>query len=157
MDKLEDLIVEYENEVEIRDTDFSKISGLKGLCIDNYILLDKNLTTNDKRCVLAEEIGHYKTSVGNILDQNSIANRKQELTAHRWAIRKLISLDDIIEASREGICNFFELAEFLNITEEFLHNGIEALKAIYGTHVEYNGKIIQFEPLDVLDIDEKLK
>lgn len=154
MDKLEDLMIEYENEVEIRDTDFSKISGLKGLCIDNYIFLEKRLTTNDKRCVLAEELGHYKTGVGNILDQNQIANRKQERAAHKWATRELISLDDIILASKGDIHNFYDLAEFLNVTEDFLREGIEILKEIYGTHVEYNGKIIQFEPLDVWDEDD---
>lgn len=149
MGKLEDLMIQYENEVEIRDIDFSKINGLKGLCIDNYILLDKRLSTNDKRCVLAEEIGHYKTGVGNILDQNQPANRKQERAAHRWATQELITLDDIIKASKEDIHNFYELAEFLNVTEEFLREGLTILKEIYGTHVEYNGKVIQFEPLNV--------
>ena len=126
------------------------VDKLKGLYFDNTIIFDRSLSTSaEKICILAEELGHYETGSGDILDQSQTPNRKQERAAHRWAARELIGLDDIIRASKEDIHNFFELAEFLNVTEDFLREGIEILKEIYGTHTEYDGKIIQFEPLDV--------
>ena len=126
------------------------VSKLKGLYFDNTIIFDRSLSTSaEKIYIWAEELGHYETGSIDILDQSQMANRKQERKAHRWAIKELISLDDIIRASKEDIHNFFELAEFLNVTEDFLREEIEILKEIYGTHTEYDGKIIQFEPLDV--------
>ena len=123
---------------------------MKGLYFDNTIIFDRSLSTSaEKICILAEELGHFETGSGDILDQTQASNRKQERAAHKWATQELITLDDIIKASKEDIHNFFELAEFLNVTEDFLREGIEILKEIYGTHVEYDGKVIQFEPLDV--------
>lgn len=33
----------------------------------------------EKACVLAEELGHHYTAVGDIIDQSYYSNRKQEL------------------------------------------------------------------------------
>lgn len=49
-----------------------------GLYSDGCIWINKNMTTTEKRCVLAEELGHHYTTVGDILDQSDIGNRKQE-------------------------------------------------------------------------------
>ena len=51
---------------------------LKGLYCDAFIAIDKNLTDIDKACVLAEELGHHATTYGNIIDQSTVTNRKQE-------------------------------------------------------------------------------
>lgn len=40
------------------------------------------------------EIGHYKTTAGNILDLTTIANIKQKLDARIWASEKVISFKD---------------------------------------------------------------
>ena len=145
---------QLENMIHARNITLIKddipVDKMKGLYFDNTIIYDKSLETSaEKVCILAEELGHFETGSGDILDQSQTANRKQERKAHRWAARELITLDDIIRTSKEDIHNFFELAEFLNVTEDFLCEGIEILKEIYGTHVKYDGKVIQFEPLDV--------
>lgn len=49
-------------------------------------------TTTEKACVLAEEMGHHYTSVGNILDMSDARNRKQERQARMWAYNRLIGL-----------------------------------------------------------------
>ena len=50
------------------------------------IAIRKDLETSaEKTCVLAEELGHHYTSVGNILDQSDPNNRKQEILARTWA------------------------------------------------------------------------
>jgi Zn-dependent peptidase ImmA (M78 family) len=78
--------------------------NLKGLYYDKVIALNKNLeTTAEKCCVLAEELGHYYTSAGNILDQSKIENRKQERRARTWAYQKLVPLDKLVLAYKEGI------------------------------------------------------
>ena len=41
---------------------------IKGLYLDNHIALSKDLRSDtQKRCILAEELGHYHTTVGDII------------------------------------------------------------------------------------------
>ena len=67
------------------DTASSK--RLDGLYIDNHIALDSQLkTTAEKTAILAEEIGHHFTSVGDITDLKDAGSRQQELDARLWDI-----------------------------------------------------------------------
>ena len=59
---------------------------------DKSIYIRKDMTPTEKACVLAEELGHHYTTVGNILDQSDVGNRKQELKARLWAYDKHIGL-----------------------------------------------------------------
>ena len=105
------------------DEKYTFDSRLKGLYIDNNIALSSALETSaEKSCILAEELGHHYTSSGNIIDMSVVANRKQELHARAWAYNRLIGLYGIINAYRSGCRNGYEIAEHLNITEEFLHH-----------------------------------
>jgi len=103
-------------------------------------------TTTEKACVLAEELGHYHTTVGNILDQSSIANRKQEYHARLWAYNKLIGLSGIVSAYRAGCRNTHEMAEHLDVTEVFLQEALAYYRQKYGTHTCFDNYTIYFEP-----------
>ena len=64
----------------------------------NKIAILKDLPSSvHKKCVLLEEVGHYATSMGNILDQSD-AKPQAERQACRWAYNRLIGLDDIVRA-----------------------------------------------------------
>ena len=79
-----------EESIPVTEIDMSAIPHLKGLYCDGAIGIDKNIETNtEKACVLAEELGHHYTSTGNILDQSSVANRKQEQKARLWGYNKM--------------------------------------------------------------------
>ncbi len=54
----------------------------------NRIAIKSTLTTTEKKCVLAEELGHYYTTVGSILNQDSAQNRRQEQQARLWSYNK---------------------------------------------------------------------
>ena len=82
--------------LNIQELDLTEVDGLKGLCLDDNIAIEKKLSQNEKNCILAEELGHYHTSFGNILNQTIISNRKQEHIARLWAYDKLIGLPGII-------------------------------------------------------------
>ena len=56
-----------------------------GRIYKNRIAIRTDLTDIEKSCVLAEELGHYYTTVGDILDQSDDGNRKQERRARLWA------------------------------------------------------------------------
>ena len=124
---------------------------LKGLYYDNVIAINKNIETSaEKTCVLAEELGHYYTSVGNILDQTKITNRKLERMARAWAFQKLVPLDKLVEAYKEGIRTKHELAEYLDVTEQFLCDALKYYKEKYGMYCRVGKYMICFKPIRVL-------
>lgn len=114
---------------------------------DNKIYLREDMPKVQKKCVLAEELGHYYTTTGDILDQQNVCNVKQERHARIWAYDKLISLFGIIRAHNAGCRTSYEMAEYLDVTEYFLMETLNSYKSKYGTDViradEY---YIIFEP-----------
>lgn len=119
----------------------------------NKILIRSDMNTIRKSCVLAEELGHYYTTVGNILDQADESNRKQERRARLWAYDKLIGLRGIVKAYEHSCKNLTETAEYLDVTEDFLSDALKEYKSKYGTSVKYSGYVITFIPtLDVRTI-----
>ena len=103
-------------------------------------------TTTEKSCVLAEELGHHYTSVGNILDMTSFANRKQERQARFWAYNKQIGLIGLVRAFEHGCQNRFEIAEYLEVTEEFLEECIECYRNKYGICKRVDNYVVYFIP-----------
>lgn len=132
--------------LNIVEMDLSGIKGLKGLCVDENIAVEKTLTQTEKACILAEELGHYHTTTGNILDQSKPENRKQELKARLWAYNKQIGLLGIVKAYQHGCQNRYEAAEYLGVTEEFLADALKTYRSKYGTHATVDNYIIYFEP-----------
>lgn len=86
------------------------------------IAIRKDIPTVKKTCVLAEELGHYFTTEGNILDQENLDNAKQEHRARVWAYNKLLSADQIVEAAAKGHTEVWDMAEYLDVDEEFLRD-----------------------------------
>ncbi|MNC02419.1 hypothetical protein D3C75_497950 [compost metagenome] len=129
--------------------------SLKGLYKDGIVWIRKGLPADEKRCVLAEEIGHYETSAGNILDQKDVRNRKQELRARQWAYEELVPLSAIIQAHKARLKGRHEIANFLNVTEEFLQAAIDRYRDKYGLLVPYQDRYyIRLDPLGVIEIFE---
>lgn len=73
-------------------------------------------------CVLVEELGHYHTTVGNILNQDDTNNRKQERAARKWAYKKLVPIENIHFAVVDVHTELWDMAEYLNLDEEFLRD-----------------------------------
>lgn len=147
MTKYEELLYEAINDGISVDEDYSFKGDLSGLYIDGNIALSNQLqTTPEKTCVLAEELGHHHTSVGNILDMNDVRNRKQERQARLWGYNKLIGLSGIINAFRAGCHSRHEIADFLDVTEEYLQECIDCYREKYGVCTEIDNYTIYFIP-----------
>jgi len=122
------------------------IPGFKGRIKGNRIAIAKDIRTlKEKTCVLAEELGHYYTSTGNIMNQNIDSNRKQEYRARLWAYDKQ-GFEGIIKAYEAGCQSLYEMADYLDVTEEFLNEAISCYKSKYGLHTNIDNYIIYFEP-----------
>ena len=151
MTTYEDLLIEADNNELITKEKNLPIS--MGRIKGNRIAINKKLTEKEKKCVLAEELGHYYTGTGNILDQSSVSNRKQELYGRVYAYNKLIGLMGIIQAHKHHCQNLYEIAEYLDVTEEFLADSLKYYKAKYGKSVNIDNYVIYFEPsLGVLEL-----
>lgn len=129
--------------ISVKERPFKTYDGrLKG----KDIYLRKDMNTTEKTCVLAEEMGHHYTTVGNILDMESIQNRKQERQARLHGYNRLIGLAGLIEAYEHGCQNRYEIAEFLEVTDEFLEECIECYRDKYGIGTTVDNYYIAFIP-----------
>lgn len=129
--------------ISIKERPFKTYDGrLKG----KDIYLRKDMNTTEKTCVLAEEMGHHYTTVGNILDMESIQNRKQERQARFHGYNRLIGLAGLIEAYEHGCQNRYEIAEFLEVTDEFLEDCINCYRDKYGIGTTVDNYYIAFIP-----------
>ncbi|OHW63130.1 hypothetical protein EUAN_09140 [Andreesenia angusta] len=145
----EKLLIEYEEEVEIIE---SPLSGkIKGLYSDSTIAINSKLTDVEKSCVIAEELGHHYTTAGDILDQSEVSNRKLEKVARNWGYEKLVGLIDLVNAYKSGVRNRHELAEFLEVTEEFIEEALNYYREKHGLFAKVDNYIVYFEPLGVLE------
>lgn len=155
MNNYEQLISEYSNDVFVVEKHF--LSKAKGLCKGNKIGISKDIpTTTEKACILAEELGHYYTTSGNILDLSNTSNRKQELRARAWAYDRLVGLSGIISCFEAGCRNLYEMSEHLEVTEEFLKETIKRYRQKYGAFATTKNYIIYFEPvLGVMKITDQ--
>nr|WP_305182879.1 ImmA/IrrE family metallo-endopeptidase [uncultured Schaedlerella sp.] len=122
------------------------LSGNDGRIMGNRIAIRKDMTTTEKACVLAEELGHHETTVGNIIDMSVSWNRKQERQARLNGYQRMIGLMGIVKAYEAGCQNQYEIAEFLNVTEEYLLECIECYRDKYGTMKSIDNYTIYFIP-----------
>lgn len=135
---------EYDaTELIIKEKD---LQGSNGRIRGNRIAIKKDISLRQKACVLAEELGHYHTTVGNILDQTDVSNRKQERTARLWAYNKQIGLSGLVHCFEARCQNIHEMADHLGVTEAFLQDALECYRQKYGICTSYQQYTIYFEP-----------
>lgn len=141
----ESLIAQYPNlmikEVKTLPT------GLAGLYLDNSILIDQHRSNYEKHCILAEEIGHYETTYGDISDTSTIQNWKLELKARRWGYEKVVSLEKLIECHELNYRLIDEVCSHLEVTEKYLQSSIKHYHTRFGVSAHYKGYEIFFDPL----------
>ena len=78
--------------------------------------------------------------------QSSVSDRKQEYTARLWAFDRQVGLSGIICGYRNHCHNLHELAECLEVSEEFLNEALECYREKYGCYTELDEYVIMFEP-----------
>ncbi|RIN43310.1 ImmA/IrrE family metallo-endopeptidase [Staphylococcus succinus] len=149
MGNYEQLLIANDN-IKIKETNVLP-EELGGVNVDKIILLNSKNKHVNKIEILAEELAHYKITYGDIRDQTNMLNRKFELKARRLGCELAVSLDDIIEAFHHGVHNLYGIAEFLEVSENYVLKVIEHYKMKYGLSIYHNGYVIKFEPLQVFE------
>lgn len=122
-------------------------SKADGLINGDVIGINKKVRTLRKRtCILAEELGHYHTTVGDIIGLSTDEDRRQEIRARGWAYNRLIGLTGIVNSYKHGCRSLSDAAEYLDVTEEFLTEAIQYYRSKYGHFATLDNYIIYFEP-----------
>lgn len=122
----------YENLLELADSLGLKVTEnvnmfAQGRVKSNHIYLSRKLETDSERtCTLLEEIYHALLNTGNIIDQSSTSNRKQEYRARKNCYEELTPLIKIVETVLYfgDEATKYNVAEYLNVTEKFLNEAI---------------------------------
>jgi len=156
LNQFEKLVDEaYSHSVLVKEKPLN--SNSNGLYVDNRIALNTNRlnTTAEKACTLAEELSHHHYNCGDILDDSDINNRKQEYRARFYTYNKLIGLKGLVDARQARCQNLFEIAEYLNVTPEFLNDALECYKSKYGLYAEVDNYAIIFYEGDYTDTDKE--
>lgn len=123
------------------------LSGSNGRIYKNRIAIRSDIqTTAEKSCTLAEEIGHYKTTYGDITRLDNISNEKQEYRARLYGYNLQVGLIGIIKCYEHGCRNLHEMAELLDVTEGYLDRVISVYRQKYGMYTALDNYIIYFEP-----------
>ncbi len=149
MTAYEELLQEAEdNNIEV--IEFTFRGNNKGMYADRTIAIRKDIdTTTERKCVLREEIDHHYVSVGNITDLKNVCNRKQERLSRKMTYDKLVPLKSIVKASFECCTSLYELADYLDVTEEFLKDALIYYQSKYGLYAEVGNYCVYFNPLTV--------
>lgn len=119
MTKYEELMARYDN-LHIEERPMKN----DGLYADGCVWINSNMPECRRYCILAEEIGHYETSVGDILDQTNTNNRRQERAARKWAYEEILPVENILFAAQDGHTEIWDMAEYLEVDEAFLKDAL---------------------------------
>lgn len=148
----EELLIEHDY-IEVKETDVMP-SDLHGLWLNDLILINSNLSETRKAEVLFEELAHHKLTYGNILDQSKDINRKFENYARRHGYEAALPLRIIVEAHHYGVSNLYELAQYVQLSEEHVLEILKHYKNKYGIGTHYGEYLITFDPLRVFKYKE---
>ncbi len=93
---------------------------------DCFIAIDPERISgeSDERSKLSHELGHCVT--GSFYNQWAACDirRKHENRADKWAVTRLVSLEELDDAVANGLTELWELAEFFGITEDMMKKAV---------------------------------
>lgn len=147
MKKLEELfqIIEKEN-VIFEETDI-QYENSKGIYINipempPTIGISKTIVNDSCKylSIVAEEVGHHFTSVGNLTIRSKnysekLLKNKKENKAKLWAANFLISDEDFVQALHKCVSTPCDMCECFNVTNEILQYKI---LSIIHDEIKYN-------------------
>lgn len=118
--------------------------GQKGLINDKIVYLNPRQSKAELTSTLSEELGHYLTSSGNIIDQDTVEKRKQEKKARDVGATLVVSPDDIVKCFENDYMTPEACADFLGITLETFDNAVNYYRRKDGAYLSKKGDIVLF-------------
>lgn len=87
---------------------------------DYYIGLNysKIKSITEEKELLAEELGHYYCNAFYNSSSSPSTIAQKEYRANKWKCTVLVSVNDFKDAFKKGLKNVYEIAEYLNLSED---------------------------------------
>lgn len=145
------------------DIEHDMPKGLTGLYERNSdvpngnVVIDGRLNYYIQNGILAEELGHHATSFGDITHYKgkrfSLDAARQEIRARRYGIKLIMPLERLIDCYKKGFWgDVYDICLHLEIDRTYFQEAIADYKKQFGSYVEYDGYLIEFEPLDIKEL-----
>lgn len=81
-------------------------------------------TSAQETVVVAHEGGHIATGATHRVDSPYDLIERHEYKADKWAVKKLITADDLDDAVASGCTSIWSLAEHFNVTIDFMRKAV---------------------------------
>lgn len=91
-----------------------------------YIGLDQTIQDGgaQERVHLSHELGHCSTGSFYSIHTAVDCRQRHENRADKWAVKKLIPVDELDAAVANGCTEIWELAEHFGVTEQFMQKAV---------------------------------
>ena len=101
-----------------------KMKKAKAVSVPGNIGLDESKMENEaeKTVCFAHELGHQFKNAFYDISSTFETRERQEARATRWAVNELVPVDELLKAFKTGHTEIYDLAEYFNVTEEFIRN-----------------------------------
>lgn len=108
------------------DVFYDEIPQSQAIAVPGAVCLDWSLLACPaaRSVFLAHELGHVETGAFYSRGVSVLDRRRAELRAERWAIRRLVSREDLLSALRSGFTTVFDLSEKLGLPEDVIRKAL---------------------------------
>ena len=106
--------------ISIEDFKMKNKAIIEQIDKEYYIGLNysKIKSITEEKELLAEELGHYYCNAFYNSNSDFSTISKKEYRANKWKCTVLVSVNDFIDAFNKGLKNIYEIAEYLNLSED---------------------------------------
>ena len=106
--------------ISIEDFKMKNKAIIEQIDKEYYIGLNysKIKSITEEKELLAEELGHYYCNAFYNSNSDFSTISKKEYRANKWKCTVLVSANDFIDAFKTGLKNIYEIAEYLNLSED---------------------------------------
>lgn len=117
-----------ENNIVVDCFDLKKREALSVMDSDGFCYIAINPlkleSELDEKMKLGHELGHSMT--GSFYNESATCDirRKHENCADKWEIQCFISEEDLDEAIADGYTTIWDLAEYFDVTEDFMRKAV---------------------------------
>ena len=106
--------------ISIEDFKMKNKAIIERIDKEYYIGLNysKIKSITEEKELLAEELGHYYCNAFYNSNSDFSTISKKEYRANKWKCTVIVSANDFIDAFNKGLKNIYEIAEYLNLSED---------------------------------------
>lgn len=116
------------HDIIVNTRDIPPPSMAISVCGIRAIALRQDLSNIEERVCLAHELGHHLKGALYNKETPCFTRGQCEHKADKWAVHKLIPVRSLYAAFRKGYVEVWQLAEYFDVTEDFILKTIEIYK-----------------------------